>query len=118
MTRTRTEEVTRETVITRSTELTVMGQRLNFKADQDLGHIERVAKFVNRRSDDISAGAAVATTKLSVLVAMNIADDYFNALDEVRQLKAALEEHSKRTLGALDEVAAELSAIKSEAGLE
>ena len=55
-----------------------MGQRLNFKADQDLGHIERVAKFVNRRSDDISAGAAVATTKLSVLVAMNIADDYFN----------------------------------------
>ena len=95
-----------------------MGQRLISRLTKTWVAIEHVAKFVNRRSDDISAGAAVATTKLSVLVAMNIADDYFNALDEVRQLKAALEEHSKRTLGALDEVAAELSAIKSEAGLE
>ena len=68
-------------------EVTILGQRMRLKADDDPRRIEQLAAYIQRKVDEISAGAAVPPTKLAVLAALNIADDYFRALDDNRQFK-------------------------------
>ena len=85
-------------------EVTILGQRMRLKADDDPRRIEQLATYIQRKGDEISAGAAVAPTKLAVLAALNIADDYFRALDDNRQFKREVAGRSRALLTDLDAI--------------
>jgi cell division protein ZapA len=85
-------------------EVTILGQRMRLKADDDPRRIEQLATYIQRKVDEISAGAAVAPTKLAVLAALNIADDYFRALDDNRQFKREVAGRSRALLTELDSI--------------
>ena len=83
-------------------ELTILGQRMVLRADEDPKHLQRLASYINRKADEVSSGAAVATAKLAVLAALNIANDYFRALDENREFKREVAAKSRALLAELE----------------
>ena len=88
---------TRQTI-----EVTILGQRMLLKAEEDSKHIERLASYVNRKVDEVSGGGSVATTKLAILAALNIANEYFRELDQSNEFKQWVAEKSRSLLAELD----------------
>ena len=84
-------------------EVNILGQRLLLKTSGDPRHVERLAIYVKRKIDEMAAQGPVNSSKLAVLAAINIADDYFRALDEARSFKAEVASRSKGLLDELNE---------------
>ncbi len=84
-------------------EVHILGQRMLLKSTDDPRHVERLANYVKRKVDEVAAHGPVSTSKLAVLAALNIADDYFRALDEAREFKHAVAEKSRELLADLDD---------------
>jgi cell division protein ZapA len=85
-----------------SLEIQILGQRLVLKADHDPRHVERLASYVKRKIDEVAAHGPISSSKLAVLAALNIADDYFRALDEAREFKRQVARKSRALLTELD----------------
>lgn len=90
------------TTTKQSVEIQILGQRMVLRADEDPRHLERLASYVNRKVDELSAQGPVSPNKLAVLAALNIADDYFRALDEAREFKQKVAQKSRAMLHDLD----------------
>lgn len=86
-------------------EVTILGQRLLLKADEDPAHVERLAAYVNQKLEEASSGTVVASTKLAIIAALNIANDYFHELDDSREFKEQVATKSRVLLEELDRVA-------------
>jgi cell division protein ZapA len=83
-------------------EIQILGQRMVLRADEDPRHVERLATYVKRKVDELSANGPVTSQKLAVLAALNIADDYFRALDEAREFKRQVAQKSRAMLAELE----------------
>lgn len=86
-----------------SVEVNILGQRMLLKADHDPQHVERLASFVRRKLDEVTTAGPVSTTKLAILAALNIAEDYFHTLDESREFKRQVANKSRAMLAELDD---------------
>ena len=85
-------------------EVNILGQRLRLKADENPQRIEQLASYVNRKIDEVSSVTPVAPAKLAVIAALNIADDYFRALDESREFKRDVAARSRVLIEEIDDV--------------
>jgi cell division protein ZapA len=83
-------------------EIQILGQRMVLRADEDPRHVERLASYVKRKVDELAASGPISSSKLAVLAALNIADDYFRALDEAREFKRQVAQKSRGLLSELD----------------
>lgn len=83
-------------------EVTILGQRMVLKADDDPKHVERLASYVKRKIDEVAAVGPVSSSKVAVLAALNIADDYFRSLEESREFKRQVAAKSRAMLSELD----------------
>jgi cell division protein ZapA (FtsZ GTPase activity inhibitor) len=92
-------------------EVTILGQRLLLKADEDPGHVERLASYVNRKLEEASSGNVVASTKLAIIAALNIANDYFHELDESKEFKRQVAAKSRILLEEIDRMDPPLSSV-------
>ena len=86
----------------RSVEVQILGQRMALKADDDPRHVERLASYVKRKVDEASARGPISSSKLALLAALNIADDYFRALEEAREFKRQVAAKSRAMLCEID----------------
>jgi cell division protein ZapA len=86
----------------RNVEVQILGQRMVLKADEDPRHVERLASYVKRKVDEAAARGPISSSKLALLAALNIADDYFRALEEAREFKRTVAAKSRAMLGELD----------------
>ena len=86
----------------RNIEVRILGQRMVLKVDEDPNRIERLASYVRRKVDEVSASSPISSQKLAILAALNIADDYFRALDEAREFKRQVAVKSRALLSDLD----------------
>lgn len=83
----------------------LLGQQFTLRGEEDTGHLERVADFVKRKLGDVGAGTrSVGPTKVALLTALNIADDYIKAMDESTELKREVETRSRTLLELLDQL--------------
>jgi cell division protein ZapA len=85
-----------------SVEVQILGQRMVLKAEEDARRVERLASYVQRKVDELSTHGPVSSAKLAVLAALNIADDYFRALDDAREFKRQVAHKSRALLSELD----------------
>lgn len=86
-----------------SVEVQILGQRLVLKSGDDPRHLERLVAYVKRKVDEISTGGPVSSSKIAILAALNIADDYFRVLEESRSFKREVASRSRGLLSELDE---------------
>ncbi len=84
-------------------EVQILGQRMLLKCDDDARHVERLATYVTRKVDEVAAAGPVSSSKLAVLAALNIADDYFRALEEAREFKRDVAAKSRELLEELED---------------
>ena len=85
-----------------SVEVTILGQHMALRAGDDPERIQRIAAYINRKVDELSSKGPVSSQKLAVLVALNIADDYFRILDEAKDFKHQVAAKSRAMLLEID----------------
>lgn len=87
-----------------SVEVVILGQRMVLKADDDRKRVERIADYINEKTNSLQQGsfATLPPAKLAALVALNLADDYFRAIDENVQLKRAIGARARALLNDLE----------------
>jgi cell division protein ZapA (FtsZ GTPase activity inhibitor) len=87
-------------------EVMILGQRLLLKVDQDRARVERLASYVRDKADELErqfrGKQPLPPAKLASLLAINIADDYFAVVSELRELKRAVAQRSRQLLAELE----------------
>lgn len=74
----------------------IYGQEYTIAGNSPREHIIKVADYVDNRMHDIAKALPTgSTSSLAVLSAVNMADDYFNAIDRLKGLKAQNEQLEK-----------------------
>lgn len=74
----------------------IYGQKYKLMGKVSAGHLQMVAQFVNEKMNEIGEKSpALDTAKISVLSAINIADDYFKLKKEHEELLNMLDEKTK-----------------------
>ena len=88
----------------------ILGQDYLISGDKDKEDIEKVAEYVDNKMHLIARVTDKrGTGTIAVLTAINITDEYFDAMDEIERLKAAnqqIEKDAQRYLKMLDDTKA------------
>ncbi len=74
------------------TTVKVAGKEYTISSYDDESHVKRVAAYVDRRMEELAAATKLPTAQLAVLTAMNVTDDMLKAQDEIRRLRAELDQ--------------------------
>lgn len=85
-----------------STEIHVLGQRLVLRSDRDPRELRAIVDLVQRRVSELGSHGTISTTKLAILAAINLADDYLRAVEEGRALREAVAQQTRALLETLD----------------
>ncbi len=71
----------------------VLGRRIGIQSGSDEKYVHRVAAFVNDRVEKVrEASRSADPVEVTILAALNIADEYFRSQDEGEDLDRRLEE--------------------------
>ncbi|WP_126428046.1 cell division protein ZapA [Brevibacillus marinus] len=75
----------------------IFGQQYRLTGRASVNHMRMVAGYVNDKMKEISAGnRRLDTTKIAVLAAVNITDEYFRLRQEYEELLRILQEDARR----------------------
>ena len=78
------------------TTVRVAGRDYTLTSYDSEAHVQRVAGYVDRKLNELSTATRLPMAQLSVLAAMNIADDMLKAHDEINRLRCELMETQKQ----------------------
>lgn len=90
--------------------VTIGGQEYTLVATEDSSYMEKVARYVDTKLNEVLSESSASTTDAAVLTALNIADEYFKEVEASENLRGQLKAY-------LDEATAmkmELSEAKRE----
>ncbi|HOK01964.1 MAG TPA: cell division protein ZapA [Spirochaetota bacterium] len=84
--------------------VTIMGQSYNIKGDAPPEYILELAEYVNKKIDEVKLNTSnVSSLQLVILVALNIADEYFQLKKINNGIEGAIEEKARQLISLLDE---------------
>jgi cell division protein ZapA len=86
-----------------SVRVEILGQTMLLRSDGEAEHVMKLAAFVQSKIDEISSKGPVVGTKLAVLAALNVAEEYFQLKLEMQRLKAEVAETSRAMLAELND---------------
>ena len=95
--------------------VSVAGREYTLIATEEGAYVHKVAAYVDAKVKDIIGETHVSVTDGAVLAAINIADDYYKALDSAENLRRQLKdyfEETSRTKMELAETRRELTRLK------
>ena len=78
------------------TTVRVAGKDYTIASYDPEAHVQRVAAYVDRKLNELSAATRLPQAQLSVLAALNIADDMLKAHDEITRLRRELMETQQK----------------------
>ncbi|WP_209122045.1 cell division protein ZapA [Alkalihalobacillus sp. BA299] len=85
----------RETERTRTT-VSIYGQQYTIVSEDGAAHVKEVAQYVDQKMKEIrKRNPLLDTTRLAVLTALNVADDYVKMKKRIEQLEAKLKEEDE-----------------------
>ncbi|MGQ9695701.1 MAG: cell division protein ZapA [Thermodesulfobacteriota bacterium] len=71
--------------------LEILGREYNIKSDEEEERVKKVGEYINRKVREITqATSNISTLNIVILTALNIANDYFDLLEEKEELKRVL----------------------------
>jgi cell division protein ZapA len=80
--------------------------------------LRQLASYVDRRIADLARGTQVGDARLLLLATLKIADELSDAFDEIKQLRAGLEEQGEdgehQAAAVLEQAAQQIEAIAAE----
>lgn len=79
-----------------SVTVTIAGQKLPIRSDQDPEFVQEIADYVSEKIERVRESAPqVPTDKQVMLASMSVAEDLLEARDENRRLRSELEERAE-----------------------
>jgi len=79
--------------------INVLGQEFSVLSDKEDAHVASVVQYVNDRADEIERSTKNLTTlNISILVALNIADEYLKLKGEKDDIYNQLEKKSENLI--------------------
>ncbi len=77
----------------------ILGREYTVKSDEGEERVKNIAAYVNRKIKEVSEGSqTVSTLNLAILAALNIANDYFEAVEGQKIFWQSIEARSGRLL--------------------
>ena len=77
----------------------ILGREYTVKSDEGEERVKNIAKYVNRKIKEVSEGGqTVSTLNLAILAALNIANDYFTAIEDKKTFFQTIEARSGRLI--------------------
>ncbi|WP_078430164.1 cell division protein ZapA [Alkalihalobacterium alkalinitrilicum] len=78
------------------TTVTINGQQYTIVSQEGATHVKEVAKYVDQKMKEIrKLNPMLDTTRLSVLTALNVTDEYVKMTKRIKQLEAKLKEEEE-----------------------
>lgn len=86
------------------TEVKIYNQTYHVRSEDDPEYIRKLAEYVDRKMTEVSQNTpTVDTLRVAILAALNIANDYVTAKEELRYLEQDLLERSDRIKAVVEE---------------
>lgn len=86
------------------TEVKIYNQTYHVRSEDDPEYIRKLAEYVDRKMTEVSQNTpTVDTLRVAILAALNIANDYVTAKEELRSLEQDLLERSDRIEAVVEE---------------
>ena len=84
----------------------IYGQEYKIKGEEDGEYMAELARHVDKRMKEVAKGipAAGSLAKISILAALNIADELFRERDEKRRVMEDVETTTRRMRRKLEEI--------------
>jgi len=77
----------------------ILGREYTVKSDEGEERVKNIAEYVNRKIKEVSEGGqTVSTLNLAILAALNIANDYFEAIEDKNTFWRTIEARSGRLI--------------------
>jgi cell division protein ZapA len=81
----------------------ILGQEYTVKSDEGEERVKNIAEYVNRKIKEVSERTkTVSTLNLAILAAMNIANDYLEAVEDKKAFTRTIEDKSGRMIEMID----------------
>ena len=81
----------------------ILGREYTVKSDEGEERVKDIAAYVNRKIKEVSeSGQTVSTLNLAILAALNIANDYFKAVEGQKNFWQSIEARSGRLIAMID----------------
>jgi cell division protein ZapA len=81
----------------------ILGREYFIKSNEGEERIREIAEYVNRKIKDISEGGKIVSTlNIAILVALNIADDYFRIIEDQEKMKNDVVSKTKQIVHLID----------------
>ena len=74
------------------TTVKIAGKEYNIAGYDPEEYVQRVAAYVDRKMNELSAATRLPPAQLAVLTAVNATDDMMKSRDEIRRLRKEVEE--------------------------
>lgn len=77
----------------------ILGREYTVKSDEGEERVKNIAAYVNRKIKEVSESSqTVSTLNVAILAALNIANDYFEAVEDQKTLSQTIEARSGRLI--------------------
>ena len=87
----------------RSVNVTIFGREYTLRGDAEQAYVQKVAALVDEKMREISSGANIASTsKVAILVAVNLADELLRERQKHQQALNLLDERTSQIAAYLD----------------
>jgi len=75
----------------------IFGKVYTVRGEKDPEYVRRVAEYVDRKMREISQVTdTVSTSRIAILAALNIADEFFALMEETDELESRMENLSRK----------------------
>jgi cell division protein ZapA len=81
----------------------ILGREYSVRSDEGEDRVKKIAAFVDQKMKAVAEGTkTVSTLNVAILTAMDIANEYFDALDRQSQLARRMELKSSQLIELID----------------
>jgi cell division protein ZapA len=82
----------------------ILGREYVVKSDEGEERVKKIAQYVNQKIKDISESTqTVSTMNAAILAAMNIANEYFQILEEKKNYRQDFESKAEHLIALIDD---------------
>jgi cell division protein ZapA len=81
----------------------ILGREYNVRSDEGEERVRKIAEYVDQKIKEITEGAkTISTINVAILAALNIADDYFRAVEDQNLLSRTVKNKSVQLIAMID----------------
>ncbi len=81
----------------------ILGREYNVRSDEGEDRVKKIAEYVDQKIKEITADTkTLSTINVAILAALNIADDYFRAVEDQNHLTRTVKNKSGQLIAMID----------------